>query len=94
MENINPIFILQPAIVIVISTALMVYWYKKRRFHINIWLYSLIAYAVAIAIKYAVQLPTVASVSAAGPVVLGLYYGLQTVFFEVGLAYIVAYFCR
>ena len=92
MENINPIFILQPAIVIVISTALMVYWYKKRRFHINIWLYSLIAYAVAIAIKYAVQLPTVAPVSAAGPVVLGLYYGLQTVFFEVGLAYIVAYF--
>jgi hypothetical protein len=70
----------------------MLYWYKKRHFHTNVWLFSLIAYAVAIALKYAVQLPTIGMVSGAGPVVLGVYYGLQTVFFEVGLAYVVAYF--
>jgi len=55
--------------------------------------YSLGAYAVAIALKYAVQLPTIDWVidyfgqESAG---LGVYYGLQTVFFEVGIAYIVA----
>jgi|YelNatPaOPRAMG01_1025707.scaffolds.fasta_scaffold101327_1 hypothetical protein len=91
MENINPLFILQPAIVIAFSAALMLYWYKKRRFHANVWLFSLVAYAVAIALKYAVQLPTIGLVSGAGHVVLGVYYGLQTVFFEVGLAYVVAY---
>jgi uncharacterized protein YebE (UPF0316 family) len=92
MENINPLFILQPIIVIAFSVALMLYWYKKRHFHTNVWLFSVIAYAVAIALKYAVQLPTIGMVSGAGPVVLGVYYGLQTVFFEVGLAYVVAYF--
>jgi hypothetical protein len=92
MENINPLFILQPIIVIAFSTALMLYWYKKRHFHANVWLFSLIAYAFAIALKYAVQLPTIGLISGAAPVVLGVYYGLQTVFFEVGLAYVVAYF--
>jgi uncharacterized membrane protein YhfC len=92
MENINPLFILQPVIVIAFSVALMVYWYKKRRFHANVWLYSVIAYAVAIALKYAVQLPTFHLAESAGNVVLGVYYGVQTVVFEVGLAYAVAYF--
>jgi hypothetical protein len=51
MENINPLFMLQPVIVVAFSAALMVYWYKKRHFHKNVWLYSLIAYAIAIALK-------------------------------------------
>ena len=92
MDNINPIFILQPILVIIFSSALMVYWYKKRRFHKNIWLYTLIAYAGAIALKYAVQIPTINLVLGAGPVALGVYYGVQTVVFEVGLAYVLAYF--
>jgi hypothetical protein len=92
MENINPLFILQPVIVIAFSVALMLYWYKKRHFHSNIWLYTLIAYGAAIGLKYVVQIPTINLVSGAGGVVLGAYYGLQTVFFEVGLAYAVAYF--
>lgn len=92
MENINPLFILQPVVTIAIGAALMLYWYKKRRFHTNVWLYSLAAYAVAIGLKYAVQIPTIGLVSGAGEVALGLYYGLQTVAFEVGLAYAVAYF--
>jgi hypothetical protein len=91
MENINPIFILQPIIVIALCTLLMVYWYRKRRFHGMIWLYSLIAYGGAIAAKYAVQLPTIGLVIDSGEAVLGLYYGVQTVVFEVGFAYLVAY---
>jgi hypothetical protein len=35
MENINPIFILQPVIVIHLCSALMIYWYRKRRFPRN-----------------------------------------------------------
>lgn len=95
MENINLIFMVQPILVIIIATALMLYWYRKRHFHANVWLYSLIAYSVAIALKYAVQLPTINFViSAFGPssIGLGLYYGLQTVFFEVGLAFVIANF--
>lgn len=95
MENINLIFIVQPIVVIVIATVLMLYWYRKRHFHVNVWLYSLIAYAVAIALKYAVQLPTInviISTFGASSIGLGLYYGLQTVIFEVGLAFGIAYF--
>lgn len=92
MQNINPIFILQPLIVIIFSSALMLYWYKKRRFHGMIWLYTLIAYGAAIALKYVVQIPTIGFVNGLdNPYILGIYYGLQTVFFEVGLAYAIAY---
>ena len=95
MQNIDPLFILQPVIVIIICFALLVYWYVKRRFHLMVLVYSLVAYAVAIALKEAVQIPTITTVTnyfgsqSAG---LGVYYGLQTVFFEVGLAYIVAWY--
>jgi hypothetical protein len=88
MQNINPLFILQPLLSIIICVALMFYWHKKRHFHLNVWLYSLVAYVIAIALKYAVQLPTINYVIGSGDVVLGLYYGLQTVVFEVGLAYV------
>ena len=92
MQNINPIFILQPLIVIIFSSALMLYWYKKRRFHSMIWLYTLIAYGVAIALKYVIQIPSIGFVNGLdNPYILGMYYGLQTVFFEVGLAYVIAY---
>lgn len=91
MQNINPIFILQPIIVIALCSALMIYWYKKRRFHGMIWLYTLLAYGGAIAAKYAVQIPTIGLVAGSGPVALGVYYGVQTVVFEVGFAYLVAY---
>lgn len=91
MQNINPIFILQPVIVITLCSLLMVYWYRKRRFHGMIWLYTLIAYGGAIAAKYALQLPTIGLVIGSGEAALGLYYGVQTVVFEVGFAYLVAY---
>jgi hypothetical protein len=95
MQNINPIFILQPILTIAIATALMLYWYKKRHFHGTVWLYSLVAYGIAIALKYAIQLPTINFVIdtfGANSVGLGIYYGVQTMVFEVGLAFAVAYF--
>jgi hypothetical protein len=91
MQNIDPIFILQPVIVIAVSFALMMYWYFKRRFQLSVWLYTFIAYFGAIGLKYAVQIPTIAYVGA-NPYLLGAYFGLQTVIFEVGLAYFVAWY--
>ena len=94
VQNIDPIFILQPVIVIIIASGLIVFWYFKRRFHKEIWLYSLLAYGAAIALKYAVQIPTIAVVTdtfGAHSFGLGFYYGLQTVGFEVGLAFVVAW---
>jgi hypothetical protein len=94
VQNIDPIFILQPVIVIVIASGLMVYWYFKRRFHKEVWLYTLLAYGGAIALKYTVQIPTIILVTntfGAHSIGLGIYYGLQTVVFEVGLAFVVAW---
>lgn len=95
MQNIDPIFILQPLIVIIISAALLVYWYFKRRFHLMAIVYSLVAYSVAIALKYAVQIPTINIIIknfGAHSIALGVYYGFQTSFFEVGLAFLVAWY--
>jgi hypothetical protein len=91
MQNIDPLFMLQPIIVIVISLAVMMYWYFKRRFHLGVWLYSLIAYFAAIGLKYAIQIPT-AGLIGTNPYALGAYYGLQTVALEVGLAYVIAWY--
>lgn len=96
MQNIDILFILQPVIAIIFASALMGYWYVKRRFHISVFLYSFIAYAAAaIALKYAVQIPTgtlVTNYFGVQSIGLGVYDGLQTVVFEVGLAYLVAWF--
>ena len=95
MQNIDPIFILEPVIAITLATGFLLYWYFKRRFHPMVIVYSLIAYAVAIALKYVVQIPTINIViNAFGQhsIALGVYYGLQTVFFEVGLAFVVAWY--
>ena len=95
MQNIDILYVLQPIIVIVISTALLLYWRRKRHFHLSVILYSLVAYAVAIALKFAVQIPTIDLVRnyfGAQSVGLGVYYGVQTVVFEVGIAFAVAWF--
>ncbi|MCL2288434.1 MAG: YhfC family glutamic-type intramembrane protease [Candidatus Bathyarchaeota archaeon] len=53
--------------------------------------FSLAAYAGAIALKYAMQIPTIDYVINSGPVALGAYYGIQTMIFEVGLAFLIAW---
>lgn len=93
MQNIDPIFVIQPVAVIVVCVALLVYWHRRRGFEWAVLSYSLLAYAVAIALKYAVQIPTINSVIGyfgEQSVGLGLYYGVQTMLFEVGMAYAVA----
>ncbi|MGD0330629.1 MAG: YhfC family glutamic-type intramembrane protease [Nitrososphaeria archaeon] len=86
-------YILQPLIVILITSGLVVYWRYKRSFRGLVFLYSLLAYGGAIALKYAVQIPTASKVVGyfgAQSVGYGIYVGLQTVVFEVGGAYLVA----
>ena len=79
MQNIDPIFILEPVITIIIATGFLLHWYFKRRFHPMVIVYSLIAYAVAITLKYAVQIPTInIIINAFGQRrVLGVYYGYK-----------------
>jgi hypothetical protein len=95
LQNIDPIFILQPAIVITVCTALLVYLRKRRGFQLRVLSYSFVAYAVAIGLKYAVQLPTIGWATnyfGEHSIGLGVYYGAQTMFIEVGLAFAVAWY--
>lgn len=94
MQNIDPLYILQPIVVILLSIGLILYWrHSGRSFTRYALIFSLVAYAGAILIKVIFQLFTVeAVISAFGgdSVVTGLYYGLQTCILEVGGAFLVA----
>jgi hypothetical protein len=89
------VYLLQPLILVLISFGLVLYWRYRRRFTRNVIVYSVLAYAGAIALKYLVQIPTARMVfDAYGAVSFAsaLYLGLQTVVFEVGGAFLVAYY--
>jgi hypothetical protein len=93
LENISPLYFLQPIITIAFSAGLIVYWRLKRTFTGAAFGYSLLAYAGAIAIKIVLQELTYNSYLAmfkANQAALGVYFGLQTVFFEVGGAFLLA----
>jgi len=93
MQNIDPLYILEPVVVIAISVGLILYWRKTRSFTRYALIFSLVAYAGAIVLKAIVSLFTANSiVSAFGSdsVATGLYYGIQTSLFEVGGAFLVA----
>ncbi|MDG6994751.1 MAG: YhfC family intramembrane metalloprotease [Nitrososphaerota archaeon] len=93
MQNIDPVYFLQPIVVIAFSVGLVIYWAFKRSFAGRVLVYSFFAYAGAIATKYIVQIPTlnyVVSLYGAHSWQLGLYYGVQTMIFEVGGAFLVA----
>ncbi len=95
LHAVDPLIILQPLIVLLISCGLVVYWRYRRSFTRAVFLYSFVAYAGAIALKYLVQIPTAAWVVksfGATSLVFALYLGLQTVVFEVGGAFLVAYY--
>jgi hypothetical protein len=94
LENINPLFLVQPIVVVAFSVALVLYWHFKRNLRWRVLYYALFAYAGAIALKNVVQFLTAqAIISTYGQVSveLGLYYGLQTVVFEVGGAFLVSW---
>src|SRR5271157_196603 len=91
MENIDLVFILQPLFATIITFIMVIHYREKNTFTGWIFLYSLLAFGIAIAAKYAIQIPTINYITATDNLVyLGLYYGLQTVFLEVGLAYLFA----
>lgn len=90
--NINPIYFVSPVVIILITAALLFYYRKKGKLPLIILGYSFLAYFGAIALKEVVQIPTYSYVVGSPPWVLGLYFGLQTVVFEIGLAYLIAVF--
>jgi hypothetical protein len=95
MENIDPLFVLEPIIVIGFTIGIVLYWYWRRGFRKDVLGFSLVAYGGAITAKLFFQYVT-------GPAFLsifhnflwltGFYLGLQTVFFEVGGAFLVSQF--
>jgi hypothetical protein len=93
VQDIDPLILLEPVLFIALGAGLVVYWRLRRKLSGMVLLLSFIAYAGAIALKVVVQAYTANGVVALFGYVSwqnGLYYGLQTSFFEVGLAYIVA----
>jgi hypothetical protein len=95
MQNIDPIYFLTPVITIAFSLGLVVYWRLRRRFSAWTLIVSFIAYAGAIALKEVVQLLTLQPFTSAvggSPTALGVYFGIQTVLFEVGGAVLVAWY--
>jgi len=92
-QNIDLVYLLQPIITILFSVGLVVYWHYRRSFRRAILGYSLLAYAGAIAVKVVLQTLTYSAFHATfgnNPSALGVYFGAQTVFFEVGGAFLVA----
>ena len=93
MQNIDRLYFLQPLVTIAFSVGLIIYWRRKRTFTRAAFVYSLLAYAGAIAIKVAVQALTFPAFLARfsdSPPALGAYFGVQTVLFEVGGAFLIA----
>ena len=86
-------YFLTPVITVAFSFGLVVYWRLTRRFSGWTVLASLLAYGGAIALKEIVQSVTYhpfADAVGGNQAALGVYFGLQTVIFEVGGAYLVA----
>jgi len=95
VQDFDPVWFAYPVVIFVLSFGLIVYWHSRRSFTRDVMIYSLVAYGGAIALKYAIQLPTAAALASdfgSKSVVNGLYFGLQTVLFEVGGAFLVAWF--
>ena len=93
MQNIDLILLFQPSFALAAALGAIVFWWYRRGFRGVVVFVSAAAYFLAIAAKYVIQIPTIDAVrSALGTpsVGLGLYYGLQTVFLEVGFAYLFA----
>ena len=86
-------YFLTPIVVVAFSFGFVVYWHRRRRLTIFVLLFSLVAYFGAIFAKAIFQYLTYSPLfptSGGNLYELGAYFGLQTVFFEVGGAYLVA----
>lgn len=93
MQNIDPVILVEPILFIALGAGLVVYWRVRRKLTGMTLFLALLAYAAAIALKEVIQAYTASAVEADFGFVSwqsGLYFGLQTCFLEVGLAYLVA----
>ena len=93
MQAIDPVYVLEPVAMIGLSVGTVLYWRWKKGFSRYVLAYSLLAYGGAIAAKVVFQYvtaPAILSTSQGSLWLLGLYFGLQTVFLEVGGAFLVA----
>ncbi|MEM3186651.1 MAG: YhfC family glutamic-type intramembrane protease [Conexivisphaerales archaeon] len=93
MQNINSVYFVGPAVVLLACSILLLYWHRNRRLTMNALVYSLLAYGSAIAGKYIIQFFTLAGYTLTvngSKIALGIYYGLQTAILEVGIALLVA----
>jgi len=94
MQDIDPVYFLTPLVVVAFSFGLAAYWQRRRRLTTFVLLFSLVAYFGAIFAKAVFQFltyrPPFFPASNGNPFELGAYFGLQTVLFEVGGAYLVA----
>ncbi|MEM0146576.1 MAG: YhfC family glutamic-type intramembrane protease [Conexivisphaerales archaeon] len=90
IQNIDPAFFITPLVVMAFSFAPIIYLNRRGRLNIRVVLYALVAYFSAIAMKTILQYFTVGLVQSTGNLVaIGVYYGLQTSLFEVGIAYLI-----
>jgi YhfC intramembrane metalloprotease len=93
VQNIDPAFMIEPIVVIGFSVGTVLYWRWKESFTKYVLAFSLLAYGGAIAAKAAFQYltaPGFLSISQGSLWLLGLYFGIQTMTFEVGGAFLVA----
>jgi hypothetical protein len=91
--QIDPVYLLQPAVVLAISLGLLVYWWRSKGFRGAVLALSFGAYWLAIVLKGVVNYGAYNAVVAAfgyASIGTGLYFGLQTTLLEVGLAYLFA----
>ncbi len=95
MQDIDPVLFIAPLATVVFSIIFVVWWHYKRRLTATILVVAALAYFTAIGLKVVFQEATygwIQSTFGTVSVPTGLYFGLQTSFFEVGLAYLVARF--
>jgi len=95
MQNVDPVFLLEPIIAIGVSVGTLLCWHWKEGVTKYVLGFSLLAYGGAIAAKLVFQYltaPSFLSTSQGSLWSLGLYVGLQTSIFEVGGAFLVAHF--
>ena len=81
VQNIDPVYFLQPVITILLTVTLVVYWHYRRSFTRAVLIYSALAYIGAIAAKVIAQAATFNSFQARfsdNAAVLGAYFGAQT----------------
>lgn len=95
MQNINLVYTLGPIIALVSCLALLIFSRLKGQISRNVLFYSLIAYALAIGVKYVIQFFTFTqydSLTGGNTFALGVYYGLRTSLLEAGFALLIASF--